>query len=132
MTATDDIPDPVIDQDSKAYWDGCSNKKLLYGHCRECQKGFFYPRPFCPICFSADVELLESSGRGTIYSCSVFRRIERPYGLAYVTLEEGPTMMTNIVECNFDNIKIGDPVEVVFVPAQKGTLVPMFRPATAP
>jgi uncharacterized OB-fold protein len=77
---------------------------------------------------SADVENRESSGKGVIYSCSIFHRTERPYALAYVTLEEGPTMMTNIVESNFDLIKVGDAVEVVFVPTQKGTLVPMFRP----
>jgi uncharacterized OB-fold protein len=56
------------------------------------------------------------------------RRAERPFALAYVRLEEGPSMMTNIVECDFDRLSIGQAVEVVFVQSKSEALVPMFRP----
>jgi hypothetical protein len=57
------------------------------------------------------------------------RRVSPPYALAYVTLDEGVSMMTNIVECDFDAIRIGQRVRVVFVPTEGGPPVPMFRPA---
>ncbi len=69
------------------------------------------------------------SGRGTIYSYSVMRRAPVPYAIAYVTLEEGVTMMTNIVDCDFDALRIGQPVRVVFKPTDGGPPVPMFTPA---
>jgi uncharacterized OB-fold protein len=57
------------------------------------------------------------------------RRVPAPFALAYVTLEEGVTMMTNIVDCDFDAIRIGQPVKVVFKPTEGGPPVPMFTPA---
>ncbi len=70
-----------------------------------------------------------ASGKGTIYSFSVMKRAEVPYCIAYVTLEEGPTMMTNIVDCDLDTLKIGQPVSVTFVPSEGGPPMPMFKPA---
>ena len=72
---------------------------------------------------------ITSSGRGTIYSYSVMRRVPVPYAIAYVTLEEGVTMMTNIVDCDLDAIRIGQRVKVVFKPTDGGPPVPMFTPA---
>lgn len=57
------------------------------------------------------------------------RRVPEPYAIAYMTLEEGPTMMTNIVDCDLDAIRIGQPVRVVFTPTDGGPPVPMFTPA---
>ena len=51
-----------------------------------------------------------------------------PYAIAYVTLAEGPTMMTNIVDCDLDKIRIGQPVRLVFKPTDGGPPVPMFTP----
>ena len=70
-----------------------------------------------------------ASGRGTIYSYSVMRRVPVPYAIGYVTLEEGVTMMTNIVDCDLDAIRIGQRVKVVFKPTDGGPPVPMFTPA---
>jgi hypothetical protein len=95
--------------------------------CNACGKLHWYPRAICPYCFSSEIEYRPASGKGTIYSYSVMRRTSSPYVIAYVALEEGVTMMTNIVECDFDDIKIGQMVEVVFVPTN-GPPVPMFRP----
>jgi uncharacterized OB-fold protein len=58
----------------------------------------------------------------------VMRRAPVPYAIAYVTLDEGVTMMTNIVECDFDALRIGQPVTVVFQPSDGGPPVPMFKP----
>ena len=80
----------------------------------------------CPFCFSDETEWREAAGTGTIYSFSVMRRAEMPYAIAYVTLAEGPTMMSNIVDCDLDAIRIGQRVRLVFKPAENGQPVPMF------
>jgi uncharacterized OB-fold protein len=54
---------------------------------------------------------------------------EAPYAIAYVTLSEGPSMLTNIVECDLDTIKIGQDVVVTFVPTTDGPPLPFFKPA---
>ena len=69
-----------------------------------------------------------ASGRGTVYTFSVTRRAGPiPFAIAYVTLEEGPTMMTNLVDCDLDAVRIGDKVQVVFKPTDGGPPVPMFK-----
>ena len=54
------------------------------------------------------------------------RRAQPPYCIAFVTLDEGVTMMTNIVDCDFDQVRIGDAVRVSFQPSDSGQMVPMF------
>ena len=104
-----------------------------------CQAVIWYPRPFCPACASTHVEWIEASGRGTVYSFTVNRRGQADladykdagvYVLAYVELAEGPRMMTNIVDCDPDTVRIGQAVEVVFHDTGQGTALPRFRPAT--
>ena len=97
--------------------------------CEACGEPHYYPRPICPFCGSDRTTWLEASGRGTIYSYSVFRRAPVPYAIAYVTLEEGPTMMTNIVDADLDAIRIGQRVRVRFSPTEGGPPVPTFAPA---
>jgi uncharacterized OB-fold protein len=97
--------------------------------CRACGKAHWYPRAICPFCDSAEVEWRDASGKGKIYTFSVMRRAKEPYAIAYVTLAEGPTMMTNIVDCDFDALAIGQSVSVVFKDSDGGPSVPMFKPA---
>ena len=97
--------------------------------CTACGERHHYPRAICPFCGSDKTEWTEASGRGTVYSYSVFRRAPIPYAIAYVTLAEGPTMMTNIVDCDLDTIRIGQAVQVVFKASEDGPPVPMFTPA---
>ena len=123
------IPAPVKNPETVAFWEATASGSLLLKHCRSCNQPHFYPRTICPFCNSDETEWRPSSGKGTIYSWSAMRRVPSPYAIAYVTLEEGPTIMTNIVECDFDALRIGQPVEVVFSPAEDGAAVPMFRPA---
>jgi uncharacterized OB-fold protein len=72
----------------------------------------------------------EASGLGTVYAFSVTRRAgPNPFCIAYVTLEEGVTMMTHIVDCDLDTVRIGQPVRVRFSPSEDGAPVPTFAPA---
>ena len=123
------VGDTNSNPETKRVFEAAERGKLLVPRCNACGKSHWYPRAVCPHCFSQDLAWNEASGRGTIYSFSVMRRAEVPYAMAYVTLEEGPTMMTNIVDCEFDSVKIGQPVTLRFVPSENGPPVPVFKPA---
>ena len=123
------IPAPEANPETRPFWEAAAKGRLLIGKCASCGKPHYYPRAICPLCGSDATELVEASGRGTVYSYSVMRRVPVPYALAYVTLDEGVTMMTNIVDCDLDAIRIGQRVQVVFKPTDGGPPVPMFSPA---
>ncbi|HAC60142.1 MAG TPA: DNA-binding protein, partial [Rhodobiaceae bacterium] len=82
-----------------------------------------------PHCHSSDTAFVEASGRGEIYSYSVTRQAKPPYVIAYVTLEEGVTMLTNIVDCDLEGLSIGQKVKVKFLDAGEGMALPVFAPA---
>jgi uncharacterized protein len=123
------IAAPPVNLETQHFWDAAKDGKLLIKKCAACGEVHFYPRPFCPFCFSDKVDWQEASGRGTIYTYSVMRRTPVPYAIAYVELAEGPRLMTNIVDCDLDQIKIGQAVRLVFKPSDGGPPVPMFTPA---
>jgi uncharacterized OB-fold protein len=123
-----DIPGPQPDPETQAFWDACNEGRLMVRHCKACGENHFLPRTICPFCFSDDTQWLTASGTGAISSFSVMRRAERPYVLAYVTLDEGPTMMTNIATDDFDGIAIGQRVRVAFEATDTGYRLPVFVP----
>jgi uncharacterized OB-fold protein len=105
--------------------------QLLLKACRDCGAAHYFPRTICPFCFSANTDWKVSGGLGTVYSYSIQRRVDVPFVMAYVTLDEGPTMMTWIVDtAALEDVHIGQRVEVVFRADESGAPVPMFRPAT--
>lgn len=120
-------PEPTVG--TEAYWEGARNGKLLLRHCTSCGRVHHYPRALCPYCFSDKLDWQEASGKGKVYTYSVMRRAPEPYVIAYVTLEEGISMMTNIVDCDLDRVKIDMPVKLVFKASENGQPVPMFAPA---
>ena len=122
------IPAPTSTPETAPFWEAAAKGKLLVKSCTACGRAHHYPRPHCPFCGSDRTEWKESAGRGVIYSYSVMRRATPPYVIAYVTLDEGPTMMTNLVDCDLDALRIGQPVRVVWMPTDDGPPVPMFTP----
>lgn len=108
------------------FWSALAEGHFLVKACRACGRVHWYPRAICPFCDSFDTEWREASGRGTIYSYSIMRRVQPMYAIAYVTLQEGPTMMTNIVDSDFEAIRIGNPVAIAI--RQVGEdMLPTFR-----
>ena len=93
---------PTPTPETAPFWEAAAKGKLLVKRCTACGRAHHYPRPLCPFCGSDRTELRDSAGRGVVYSFSVMRRATPPYVIAYVTLDEGPTMMTNLVDCDFD------------------------------
>jgi uncharacterized protein len=131
-----DLPTP--DRDTQPFWDACREHKLLVMRCAACGDHFHYPRPFCPKCWSEDVRWEEASGRATLYTWSVVHSndlppfAERvPYVAAVVDLDEGPRMMTNVVDCDADTLAIGMALEVTYRPIADDVTIPVFRPAGA-
>ena len=121
-------PQPAINVETQPFWDGAAEGKLLLKRCGDCDKTHYYPRNICPHCFSANTEWFETAGKGRIYSFSVMRRAPVPYVIAFVTLEEGPSMMTNIVDCDPETVKIGMAVQVTFDDVTEDVTLPKFRP----
>ena len=123
------IPAPAVNAENKPFFDAAANGKLLLKYCNGCSEFHHYPRAFCPFCFSERTEWREAKGTGTIHTWSVLRRgVPVPYCIAYVTLDEGVSMLTNIVDCDLDAVKIGMNVKVLFKPTEGGPPVPMFTP----
>jgi uncharacterized protein len=131
-----DLPAP--DPETQPFWDAARSGTLLIRRCGDCGRFHFYPRPFCPVCWSSNVEWVEASGRATLYTWSVVRRNDLPpfgervpYVAAVVDLDEGPRMMTNVVDCAFDALEVGMPLEVLFQETSEDVTIPVFRPRGA-
>jgi uncharacterized protein len=123
------ITSPVVTVETQAFWNAARENRFTIPVCTACGKAHWYPRAICPFCASDKMQWCDASGKGTIYTYSVMRRVKEPYVIAHVTLAEGPTMLTNIVDCDFDKLRIGQSVAVVFKETENGPPVPMFRPA---
>jgi uncharacterized protein len=122
--------DPAMNPGDEPYFQAAAEGKLLIKKCNDCGEVHHYPRALCPFCWSEKVEWVQAKGTGDIYTYTVTRRGGPvPYCIAYVTLDEGPRMMTNIVDCDLDTIKIGQRVKVTFKKTEGGTSVPCFAPA---
>lgn len=121
------IPAPRVLPESLAYWQAADEGKLLVKKCNACGEVHHYPRDICPHCLSSDTVWQQAAGTGTVYSFSTMGQGEAAYTLAYVTLGEGVTLMTNLVDCDPAKVAIGDKVRVVFKPTD-GHAVPMFTP----
>ncbi len=132
-------PLPTPSPEARRYWQACKEHQLLLPFCTACQSFFFYPRNFCPRCFSWEIEWRPVSGRGRLYSYAIQHRVwhpawapEVPYVTALVELEEGPRIYTNLVGVEPDpkKIRCDMPVEVVFEDVSEEITLPKFRPAS--
>ena len=123
------IPAPRTLPESLPYWTAADEGRLLVKKCKTCGEAHHYPRDICPHCLSADTEWLQAAGTGVVYSFSTMGKGDAAYTLAFVTLSEGVTMMTNLVDCDPARVSIGQNVRVVFKPSEGGHAVPMFTPA---
>ena len=129
-------PLPRIDEESRGWWEALARHELYFQRCRECGTKRFYPRALCPRCLSSATEWVRASGWGTVYSFTVTHqnqapgfREELPYVLAIVELDEGVRMMTNVVGCAPDAVRVGMRVEVVFEDVTPEITLAKFRPA---
>jgi uncharacterized OB-fold protein len=127
-------PLPVVQPWSKTFWEAAKQHKLMIQTCSGCGLKIFYPRKYCPNCWSSNLAWYEASGKGEVFSYSItMAGVEErfsedlPYVLALVDLEEGIRMMTNIVDCKPEEVFVGMKVEVTFRDITDEFSLPMFR-----
>jgi uncharacterized OB-fold protein len=125
-------PAPIADHDSAPYWRALHAGKLLIQKCTDCGDFQLYPRDRCLAC-RGPVTFVEASGRGTIYSFTVIRqnyarpfRDWIPYVVALVELEEGPRLMTNVIDCDPDAVQVGAAVEATFEVVSEDAGIALF------
>lgn len=116
----------------KPFFEGCHQGLLRLQRCKACGEHQFYPRLMCHQCWERDLEWVDVSGQGRIASYTVARlpvssAFEAPYVVALVRLAEGPTMMSQIVDCNPGELEVGAPVRVTFAPIGDCQSLPVFR-----
>jgi len=128
-------PLPQITGLSRVFWDGCKDKKLLYQKCKDCGHIIFFPKMLCSGCMGHNLEWKESQGRGKIHTFTVTYdaappefMASVPFALAVINLDEGFTMLSNIVHCDYNKLACDMPVEVVFDPVTPEITLPKFRP----
>lgn len=114
--------------ETSEFWAAAADGRLMLNVCDDCGKAHWFPRAVCPMCGSSKLSWKQASGKGKVYAFSPARRADPVYTLAYVTLEEGPTMMTNIIDTDPESIEIGQAVQVKFKPADEGRMMPFFAP----
>lgn len=126
---------PIPNVETKPFWDGCAREQFLLQRCAACKAYRHPPGPICSRCLSDRFEWLPASGTGTVYSFTVVREQGAPgwnelvpYVLTVVELDEGPHVLTNLVNIEPEQVKIGMPVEVTFAALADGMKLPVFRP----
>lgn len=130
-----DRPLPAITPETRHYWEGTRAGELRLQKCDACAHVYFPPRPFCPKCASREVSVLRASGRGRLYSYVIHHRptpgFTPPYAIAIVELDEGPRLMSNIVDApqTPEALQLDMPLEVVFQRQNDEITLPMFKPA---
>ena len=125
---------PLITAANRAFWEAAKRHELMIYHCANC-KAAYSQITECVACDSPDMKWVRASGRGEVFTFCVFHqpfhpawKDDIPYNVAYVKLDEGPLLISNIVECANEDIHIGMPVEVVFDDVTEEITLPKFRP----
>jgi uncharacterized OB-fold protein len=129
-------PLPVESGETKPFWDACRRGTFLIQRCRTCERYQYHYRGFCCHCWTGEIEDIPVSGRGTVWSYTVIHRnrtpgfAERvPYVVALVELQEGVKVLSNVIDCDPESVRIGMPVRLTFVKATEQWHIPMFTPA---
>ena len=127
---------PTIEDDTRPFWDAARSGQFLLRRCHACGHVHHYPRPFCPECWSDEIEWVTASGRATLYTWSVVFMNDLPpfadrlpYIAAVVDLEEGPRVMTNLVDCDVADLTIGMALVAQYRALTDEITAPVFRPA---
>ncbi len=129
-------PAPMVTTTTEAFWAATAEGRFLLQRCVDCNNTIWFPRRVCTNCYGENISTFDASGKGTVYSFTIVRKGQgdykgaAPYVYGYVELEEGPRVLTNIVDCDVEAVKIGMPVEIVFHDTGEGNALYRFRPAS--
>jgi uncharacterized protein len=126
---------PQATPETEHFWAGAREGELRLQHCAACDHNYFPPQAFCPRCHSDAVSVFMASGKGTLYGFNISHLpapgLQPPYVIAVVELEEGPRMMSNLVDCDAtpETVRLDMPLEVTFQKQNDEISLPLFRPA---
>ena len=130
-------PIPTPSDESKPYWDGLREHRLLMPKCSACGGFWFPPTQYCAHCRSRDWAWSDVSGKGKVFSFVVYHRVyhpgfasEVPYAVAVIELAEGPRMLSNVVGVPPEQLVCEMPVEIVFDDIVEGVTLPKFKPSS--
>jgi uncharacterized OB-fold protein len=117
------------------FWEGAAAGELRYPRCSACGRADFPAAPNCRFCLEDALVWEVSAGHGAVYSYTVVWRpvtpaFVTPYVPAIVELDEGYSMMTNLIGLDSDDLTIGMRVTVDFEVVREGPTLPYFRPAS--
>jgi uncharacterized OB-fold protein len=125
---------PKISDDTAPFWQGCREHRLLFQKCSECGHVRYPASVICPECLSPKSKWIESKGEGSIYSFVVFQRAfhpsmadRLPYVVAVIELDDGPSFLSNIVDCDPAQVACSQRVSLKWEEADEGLSLPMFR-----
>ena len=128
-------PIPCPDERSQPFFDAAKSRRLLIKRCESCSRYLAPDLENCDDCLSASLEWTEASGLGAVYSFVIMHQLthpgftdEVPYNIAYVELDEGPRLKTNIVGTPNESIEVGMRVRVTFEDLNHEVTVPKFQP----
>ena len=131
-------PLPIPDLDSQPFWDSCKAHELSAQRCDDCGKFRWTPQAFCPHCYSWKFAWTKLGETGTVDSFVVVHYVsipayqdDVPYVVAHITLDgtdNQVTMISNVIECPWDKVRVGMPVRVVFEDVTEEVTLPKFRP----
>lgn len=133
-------PLPYASWETRGWWEGAGRGEVVIQSCRDCGTTQHKPRGVCATCLSNDLDHVVASGRGTVYTFTVTNQNMAkgfaeacPYVMAYVDLDEGVRVLTNIVGCDPAEVTIGMPVVADFAHSERSDgevfAVPRFTPA---
>jgi uncharacterized protein len=127
-------PRPALTQDNAFWFEGARQHRLLIQRCKQCGTLRHPPRPMCSECRSYEWDVVDASGRGTVYSFVVNHypqvpAFDYPLAVGLIELEEGTRVVANVIAVEPSEIQIGMPVEVEWVDHDPDLSLPAFRPS---
>ena len=127
---------PTVTPVNRPFWEGCARGELLIQRCTSCSKMRYPAAIVCPTCLSAESKWERVSGAGTVFSFVVFHRAYHPsregkvpYNVSLIELDEGPILLSNVVDVDHATMEVGQPVRVAFESIDQDLAIPVFKPA---
>ena len=133
---TKPLPRPLSPELTRPFWEAARRHELHMPRCTTCDYVFFYPRSECPRCLSTHLEWVKVSGRARLHSFTIVQqpanaafRDDVPYVYAVVQLDEGPRLVSNIVQCDINALRVDMSLEAIFDDVTPEWTLVKFRPA---
>ena len=129
------LPRALHPELTKPFWEAAKRRELIIPRCKSCGELFWYPRELCPNCAAMNIEWQRVTGKGRVYTFTVVRQPQDaefnedvPYIYAIIQMDEGIRMISNVVGCPVEDVKIDMPVEVTFDDVTPEWTLPKFKP----